>query len=157
MAISCASCGTAMPDESVFCPDCGGRITSATPSIVKLGNKILAAVAYLFLPAIIFLFIKPYKRDQFLRFHGFQAIFFWGAALLTGIALKVAAVILFHIPRFGPLIIYLAGIVLVLAWFILWVVLVLKALQGEIFKLPYIGEMAEHLQGGAATRAPISG
>jgi uncharacterized membrane protein len=30
-----------------------------------------------------------------------------------------------------------------LAFFIVWVVLIVKALQGEMFKLPLVGEFAE--------------
>jgi len=106
-------------------------------------EKIIAALAYMFLPAIIFLFLEPYKRNRFVRFHCFQAIFLAVAEIVMGTILKIAAAILFLVPLLGPLIVVLAWIVLGLAWFILWIVLVLKALQGEIFRLPYIGDMAE--------------
>lgn len=132
-----------MPDDAVFCAECGNRVNTASPIAVSGPDKIIAALAYMFLPAIIFLFIESYKRNQFVRFHCFQAIFLAVAGIVVGTILKIAAAILFLIPLLGPLVIVLAFIVIGLAWFILWIVLVLKALQGEILKLPYIGDMAE--------------
>jgi uncharacterized membrane protein len=132
-----------MPDDAAFCAECGTPISTTSPVAVTGPDKIIAALAYMFLPAIIFLFIEPYKRNRFVRFHCFQAIFLTVAGIVIGGILKIAAAILFLIPLLGPLVVVLAWIVIGLAWFILWVVLVLKALQGEILKLPYIGDFAE--------------
>src|SRR5205823_2052597 len=143
MPIPCPFCTAQMPDDSVFCPECGNRVDSASPMAVTGADKIIAALAYVFLPAIIFLFIEPYKRNRFVRFHCFQAIFLAVAAIVIGTILKIAAAIIFLIPLLGPLIVVLAWIILGIGWFILWVVLVLKALQGEVFRLPYIGDWAE--------------
>jgi len=132
-----------MPDDSVFCAECGNRLRAGLPSTVEGPDRIIAAFAYVFLPAIIFLFIKPYKRNRFVRFHCFQAIFLAVAGIVIGAVLKIAATILFLVPLLGPLVVVLAWIAVGLAWFILWIVLILKALQGEMFKLPYIGDMAE--------------
>ena len=115
--------------------------------VVTGPDKIIAALAYMFLPAIIFLFIEPYKRNRFVRFHCFQAIFLTVAGIIIGGILKVASWILFLIPLLGPLVVVLAWIVIGLAWLILWIVLVLKALQGEFLKLPYIGDLAEKQAG----------
>jgi len=131
-----------MPDDSVFCPGCGSRVSAGPPVAVAGTDKIIAALAYVLLPAIIFLFVERYKKNHFVRFHCFQAIFLAVAGIVIGTILKIAASILFLVPLLGPLVVVLAWIVLGLAWFILWIVLVLKALQGEIFKLPYIGDMA---------------
>jgi uncharacterized membrane protein len=132
-----------MPDNSVFCPECGNRLSTGLPMVVDGPDRVIAALAYVFLPAIIFLFIEPYKRNRFVRFHCFQAIFLAVVGIVIGIILKIAAAILFLVPLLGPLVVVLAWIAVGLAWFILWIVLILKALQGEMFKLPYIGEMAE--------------
>jgi uncharacterized membrane protein len=47
------------------------------------------------------------------------------------------------IPVLGYLLAWLASAVLLLGWVILWSVLLVKALQGETFKLPWIGSLAE--------------
>jgi uncharacterized membrane protein len=45
----------------------------------------------------------------------------------------------------GYLLAWLSSAVLLLGWFILWLVLLTKALQGETFKLPWIGNLAEKI------------
>jgi uncharacterized membrane protein len=47
------------------------------------------------------------------------------------------------IPWLGYLLAWLAVLLVSLAWGILWLVVVVKALQGELFKLPVIGDLAE--------------
>jgi uncharacterized membrane protein len=52
-------------------------------------------------------------------------------------------VVLFLIPLFGHLLIWLLSMVVSLALIMIWIVLVVKALQGEMYKLPLIGDFAE--------------
>jgi uncharacterized membrane protein len=47
------------------------------------------------------------------------------------------------IPRMGYLFAWLVALLSVLALTLLWAVAVVKALQGELFKLPVIGGLAE--------------
>ena len=47
------------------------------------------------------------------------------------------------IPVIGFLLAWLALTVASMGWVILWLVLVVKALQGATFKLPVIGSLAE--------------
>ena len=72
------------------------------------------------------------KDDQFVRFHAMQSIITFGALTILSIAFGS----IFFI--FGILIglINLIGIVL-------WILLMIKAYQGEKFKLPIIGDLAE--------------
>ena len=60
-----------------------------------------------------------------------------------GASLRVVGVLLFFIPVLGHLLVLLVSMVVSLAFFVVWVVLVVKALQGEMFKLPLVGEFAE--------------
>ncbi len=90
------------------------------------------------IPAIIFLIMEPYNRKPFIRFHSFQNIFFH----IAWIALWVALHIVGMIPVLGWLTVFLWPFV-GLAGFILWIVLLLKAYQGALFKLPFIGDLAE--------------
>ena len=114
-----------------------GRV-GALPEVVA------GALAYFtFIPAVIFLLLDPYKRNRFVRFHSFQCIFAWLAALLIGIVLRIVAYILLIIPVLGHLLILLISMVVALAVFVLWLVLIVKALQGETFKLPVVGDFAE--------------
>ena len=102
----------------------------------------MGALAYATpIPAIIFLVIDPYKNIKFVRFHSFQSIFFCVAAIAITIALTILSIVL-AIVGIG----FLIGIVQILVqlgFFVLWIVLVIKAYQGEWYKLPVIGDLAE--------------
>ncbi|HWR37122.1 MAG TPA: zinc-ribbon domain-containing protein [Clostridia bacterium] len=150
MPVFCSSCGAQVPDEAVFCQACGrtvnpvpagasavppspqgGERASAAPR-AGLADNVAGALAYLFVPAVIFLVIEPYNKDRFIRFHSFQALAYW-------VVWVVASVVLGAIPLLGMLVMPLVG----LAFFIGWVVLGIKAFQGAMFKMPVIGDFAE--------------
>jgi len=109
-----------------------------------LKENVAGAVAYLtFIPAIIFLCVMPFKRNHFVRFHSRQSIFFAIAAVVIAIVLRLVFAVLALIPSVGYLLAWLAILLVTLAWGIAWLVVMVKALQGELFKLPVIGGMAE--------------
>jgi uncharacterized membrane protein len=101
------------------------------------------AIAYItFLPAIAFLALPPYNKSSFVRFHAWQSIF-----LTVGwVALFVILAILARIPVFG-LIIFPIMLLVDLGMFALWILAVIKALNGLRFKLPVIGALAESQAG----------
>ncbi len=107
-------------------------------------DHFIAASAYLtFIPAVIFLFIARLKHNRFIRFHSFQSIFFTVATIAIAIALRILYSLLTLIPVAGYLVAWLMLTVAALALGILWLVLMVKALQGQIFRLPVIGSLAE--------------
>jgi len=108
-------------------------------------RNIAGALAYLtFIPAIVFLTLDPYRRDRFVRFHSMQCLLLWLAGLIIGLAIRFLALLLFMIPAAGVLLISLISVLAALAGFFLWLVVVVKALQGHAFKLSVLGELAEH-------------
>ena len=116
------------------------RETFATGSQATLNDRLLAAAAYLtFLPAVVFLLIRRYQRRGFIRFHAWQSIFFWILiAVLAGIGMLAST--------FGFLLVWLVtGILVVVALFLTWLVLEIKALRGEWFHLPWVGTLAGHV------------
>ncbi len=136
-----------MPDTAAFCPGCGQGmppVERVQGNVGGLPRTIAGALAYFtIIPAIIFLLVEPYKRDRFLRFHSFQCIGFWLAALVIGAVVRAAAFLLFFVPLLGYLVVLLLSMVTSLGLFAIWVVLIVKALQGEMFKLPVVGDLAE--------------
>jgi len=90
------------------------------------------------IPAIIFLVMEPYNKNRFVRFHAWQSVFF----NVVWIALWIVLRILGHIPFFGWLT-FLVWPLVLLAGFIIWIILVMKANQAQMFKLPVIGDLAE--------------
>jgi uncharacterized membrane protein len=145
MARPCPSCGAQLDETSVFCGACGKPVAPsaasgaptaapATPGQVGgLTENVAGMLAYVtFIPAIIFLVIEPFNRNRFVRFHSFQCIFF----AVFWIALNI---VLAFIPFLGWA---LSGL-LSLVGLVIWLLLLFKAYQGEKFKLPIIGDMAE--------------
>jgi uncharacterized membrane protein len=108
-----------------------------------LSEPIAGALAYLtFIPAIVFLMLDPYNKNRFVRFHSFQSLLLSGAAILLGIVLKLAGLVLFIIPVLGPLLVVVLSTLAALAAVAVWLVLLIKALQGTMFELPWIGEIS---------------
>lgn len=144
----CSTCGTPLADGAT-CPKCAGAAAQgatanpAAPMVVGLTDNIAGMLAYFtFIPAIVFLVLEPYSKSRFIRFHAFQCIFVSAVV----IALSIGLGILSLIPFVGFITIplhFLLGI----GSLVLWIILVLKAYQGEKFKLPVIGDMAEQQAG----------
>jgi uncharacterized membrane protein len=135
-----------MPSNAAFCPSCGRRMiiaaTTATHRFAK--QNALAALAYVtFIPAIIFLSIRSFKQNRLVRFHSLQSIFFSIAVILAGIVLRLLFGLFAFIPKLGYLFGSLAVLIVALGVATLWVVMVVKALQGEMFKALVIGHFAE--------------
>ena len=158
--ISCPLCAARMPETAAFCPGCGQSMVgqSVVPSTVNepralgtvgaLHENIAGALAYItFVPAVLFLVLDPYNRNRFIRFHSVQCLLLWAAGIAIAIALKLASVVLFIIPVLGPLLVLLVSMVVGLAAVVIWFVLVIKAFQGEMFKLPMLGDLAEQYAG----------
>ncbi len=147
MAKFCTNCGSAMDDAAVFCSKCGkgsgagapgagaGAAPAAAPvaSAGGLTDNVAGMLAYItIIPAIIFLVMEPYNRSKFIRFHSFQCIFMW-------IALVVIHVVLMFVPVIGW---GLSGLVSLVA-LALWIILLIKAYGGQMWKIPVIGDIAE--------------
>jgi len=109
-------------------------------------ENIAGAVAYItFLPAITFLVLPPYNTNRFVRFHSFQCLFLWATIFIIGITVKLLGYVLLIIPVLGRLLVVLLSMVIGLAAVVVWLVLIVKAAQGEAFRLPVLGEFAEQL------------
>ena len=126
MASFCSSCGAQVADGAAAAP-------AQSPSTAGgLTDNVAGALAYLLIPAIIFLVVEPYNRNRFIRFHAFQSI-------ILAVANFVLQTVLWMIPILG----WIAGFLLTIAVLIAWVICLIKALQGQMFKLPLIGDFAE--------------
>ncbi len=104
-----------------------------------LTDNLAGLLAYVtIIPAIVFLVVEPYNKNRFIRFHSFQCIFL----CIAMIALSIAFSILTFIPFIG-LILLPVHLIIWLGGLALWIILMMKAYQGQMFKLPVIGDMAE--------------
>lgn len=154
ISVSCPECAAQMPGTAAFCPGCGRSMQPAIANeealVGGLRENVAGAIAYLtFIPAILFLRKPPSQQNRFVRFHSFQCLLLWVAGLALAAALKLLFLILVAIPVLGPLLVTLISVVTVLAAFLLWIVLIIKAFQGEMFKVPVIGDLAEKQADGS--------
>lgn len=144
---SCPDCSGQMPDAAAFCPRCGRSMNAPERAQGRVGvfsESIAGVLAYLsFIPALTFLLLEPYRSNRFVRFHSQQCLFCWLVAIVIATLLRLLSLVIFWIPRIGPLFLVLIATVSALAAFLLWIVLIVKAAQGEAFKLPWIGDYAE--------------
>jgi uncharacterized membrane protein len=101
-------------------------------SSTGLDANIAAALAYLgwFATGIVFLVIE--KDSRFVKFHALQSTFFF-------LPVAVAQMVLWSIPFVG----WLLAFPIWIGSLIAWLVLMLKAYQGERYKLPVVGDLAE--------------
>lgn len=108
-----------------------------------LSDNGAGALSYItIIPAIIFLVLPPYNKSSYVRFHAWQSIFL----AIAWIAVFVVLAILGRIPFFG-LLVFPVMIIVDLGMFILWLIVVLKAVNGQRFKIPVIGPLAESQAG----------
>lgn len=113
-----------------------------------LEPNIAAVLGYFFwILAIVWLVIEPYKNDRFVRFHAFQTIGLVVAAIALSIGATVLTAVLMFIPYVGPIIALLLWPLVGLGIFGLWIFLMYKAYNKEMWKLPIIGNFAEKQAG----------
>jgi uncharacterized membrane protein len=135
----CNMCGAQIADGTTTCAACLSKAPAASAGSAGMTDNMAGMLAYVtIIPAIIFLVMEPYNKNRFIRFHAFQCLFFAVAWTALWIVLNIVV----HIPFLGWLTILLWPLV-GLAGFIIWVILLLKANQGQMYKLPFIGDMAE--------------
>ena len=150
---SCLVCAAQMPDSAAFCPGCGRSMqieSRATPKPGTLRENFLGALAYVtFLPALVFLLLDPYRKNPFVRFHSIQCLLFWLVCVVIAIVVRVVFLGLLFIPIVGPLLAVLVIVVVALAAVFTWIVLLIKAFQGERFALPLIGNLSDQYSGVA--------
>jgi len=78
------------------------------------------------------IFIMLEQSNKTVRFHAFQSVIVFGA-------LNLAYYVFWFVPVFSRIINTLLGALT----FILWVVLIVRTYQGQKWKLPFIGNLAE--------------
>lgn len=150
----CNKCGTRV-DQAAFCPQCGApqALQPAPPLATRaspghgISENAAATLSYAlgWLTGIIFFLIdgRPY-----VKFHAAQSIVVFGGLHLLRIALGTITGIGWlaggwHLmaPRF--FFFHMIG----LLSFVLWILLMVKAYQGQSFKIPIASDLAENLAG----------
>ena len=139
----CPKCGTENPEGVKFCSKCGAELgapvggteTPVTPpaeTSIGLQSNIAGLLCYVafWVTGIVFVVIE--QKSTFVKFHAWQSIITF--APLTG-----AYFILFWIPIIGGVL----GWLIVTLGFILWIILLIQAGSGNMWKVPLVGDWAE--------------
>lgn len=103
-------------------------------------ERAVAGAAYLtFVAGAVILFLPAFRKNRFIRFHAWQSVLLWGVFFI----LTLAALFLSNVA--AAMVFLLFGILASLAMLFLWMVLTVKAWQGERFELPLFGMLAERM------------
>lgn len=116
------------------------------PATGGMEQNVASALCYLFglITGVLFLVLEPYNKDKVVRFHAFQSIFFNVGAIALNIALSIVFSILRHaLPLSMWIIFTMLSLVMSLAFLGAWIFLMYKAYNREMFKIPFIGDLAE--------------
>src|ERR1035441_8834833 len=136
----CATCGAAV--EGSFCAKCGSQV-GAAPSASSgsamqvsgaMADNVASALCYLvgLITGIIFLVLAPYNKNPVIRFHAFQSIFMNVAWIVIAFGLHIVLGIM---NIFG---LFFLSSLLWLAFFVLWVILLLQTFQGKTIVLTVV-------------------
>lgn len=118
----------------------GSGTGSGAPAGSGLEENVAGALSYLLGPVTGVIFLIIDKERPFVRFHAVQCLVVTVAWLVISFALMVAGTILGMIPVVGFLVTTLAYFALSIVGFVLWLVLMYKAFQGEEWEVPVLGE-----------------
>ena len=154
----CANCGNKVGDNDKFCANCGatrapGAPAGQTPphgsapgvpmvtasdngeSSTGMKTNVAGLLCYVgfWITGIIFLVIE--KKSPIVRFHAAQSLLTFGFISILSAALGS---IFWHIWFLGGVLKFIIGT----GAFILWVVLMVKAYNGEMYRLPIAGDIA---------------
>jgi uncharacterized membrane protein len=154
----CTKCGAEVPATAQFCQKCGQPQTGAVPasepahaysaSTSGLSENAAATLSYVlgWVTGIIFYLID---RRPYVRFHAAQSIVTFGGLHLIRIVLGIIFGVgwfmgpVHYLGSFGIGFLLLACIGLLS--FVLWIVCMVKAYQGERFMVPIAGDIAVNL------------
>jgi uncharacterized membrane protein len=103
-----------------------------------LSDTAASGLAYVtIVPAIIFLVVAPYNQNSTIRFHSWQSLILGIAWIAVWIVLAIIGVI----PFLNLIDVFLFPLVGI-AFLIVWLIAMVNAFQGKMFKLPVIGPLA---------------
>jgi len=149
----CAKCGSSVADGVAFCPKCGAAVAGpapvaggsvGAPAASGLSENVAALLSYVlgWLTGIIFLVID---KRPFVRFHAAQSIVVFGALTILRILLTF-----FFLGGYSCGLFWLwtmLSLLLTLAFFVAWILLMVMAYQGKMFEVPIAAGIAKSIAG----------
>jgi uncharacterized membrane protein len=105
-------------------------------------SRPIAALAYLlgFVTGLVFLYLEPYSKDDYVRYHARQSIIFSVAVIVASVIVSVFVAVL---P--GGLGRLLLGVWRLISFLLalFWLFLMYKAYSGERYRIPHLADWAD--------------
>jgi len=152
----CSKCGTENPEGAKFCSKCGAELgVAATPtegaakpeaeSSTGLSANVAGLLCYVagWITGIVFVVLE--KKSIFVKFHAWQSIMTFGVLMVAHLILSTILGAI-AVATFSPGLAIFAG---VMSWIIgilsliLWIILIIQAGTGKMWKVPWAGDWAE--------------
>ncbi|MBI4373285.1 MAG: DUF4870 domain-containing protein [Deltaproteobacteria bacterium] len=106
-----------------------------------------AVVCYLCAPITSIVMMLLEKENKEVQFHAWQATVLSIGYVVVSIALNILAIIIGKLVGFLGMVVHWFSPLVGLTAFILWLICIVKAYQGERWKIPYLGDFAEKKAG----------
>jgi uncharacterized membrane protein len=141
----CTACGARVNDSASFCFHCGTKQPRTSPHATDfldtISNRTASVLCYIpvfgVIPAIIFLASHKFRRNPWVRFDAFQALYLFVTWLILSSALPT---LLSGIPGWG--LEHALFALTKLAVVICWIYLLIKAAKNQQVRLPLLGDLA---------------
>jgi uncharacterized membrane protein len=132
----------ATPTSDPLAPVSGAKGKSA---VGDLDANIAALLAYVmtWLSGLVFYLME--KENRFVRFHAMQAILLGATIVVVLIVFSVIWTITAYISWILGSFFGLLGVLVWLVLLAAWIMCMVKAYQGQQFKLPLLGDIAENI------------
>jgi len=147
----CVQCGSAVSEQDRFCGKCGRQQSTQGPPppprdyMAGISNK--NAILFCYLPwigwvaAIVVLASERFQREARVRFHAFQGLYLFAAWLMVSWVIGPAL----SAPAFfsGVPLYHQFSSILHLVIIVTWIFMLVKVSQGQDYRLPVIGDLAD--------------
>jgi uncharacterized membrane protein len=150
----CTKCGAMVADNAGFCPSCGAAQAgtsdvASSSAMTQTGMKenVAGLLCYVlgWVTGLIFFFID---KRSFVQFHAKQSIVLFGGLSVLRIILGLFLGVSFMGGGLGGFSLAVALFdLLYLASVVLWIICMVKAYQGERFRVPIVADFAEQIFG----------
>jgi len=161
----CTKCGAVVAENAAFCASCGSpqARSSAAPSAApsagpagavaqpqqQMAENVAGLLCYVvgWITGLIFFFID---KRPFVRFHAAQSIVLFGGLHILSILIGMFFGVSIFTTGFAGFSVTWAilGLINIVA-LVSWIVLMIKAYQGERFRVPVVADIAEKIFGTA--------
>ena len=141
----CNNCGTRVDTSASFCTNCGAGqkhpSSHATDFLDSINNRTASILCYIpvfgVIPAIIFLASQKFRRNVWVRFDAFQALYLFVAWLILSSAVPT---LVSGWPGWG--VEHALFGLIKLAVVFCWIYLLVKAAQSQQIRIPVLGDLA---------------